>query len=381
MSWDRVRLPDNKKPKSPPYLKWFFSLCVLFMLSIYLLYSNLSHDLPVFKQPDKVIIYSIPFVMAVVFFIINIVIYNKNNRYYLFLEKEKKNSDDKWHEWGDRSLHVLNSLVLLPDKITIPYMINHAKDHESSYKLTKDINYLPDNDSRVFYLLRHIKDNIEKIHSIVNINIIYATNRQKNESAIYLSDSWKKNFPMIRLPEYKIVDTLSYGELERIIVTNNDVVTIVIIEQAFRKGICSSVCSVLLFATDDIAKSNDLESEIYIKRSMVILPDENKEEAISLFADTQRHSKYAHYIITDGRVEKDIIQAVCSLENSTGFTLPENRVDLEYFIGPVGCFSSWITVALAIDLVLQNNRSVIMLANDNNTTTIGTIVAGINNEY
>lgn len=47
----------------------------------------------------------------------------------------------------------------------------------------------------------------------------------------------------------------------------------------------------------------------------------------------------------------------------------------EFFIGPVGEFSSWLNLAIAIDYVAQSKNSALTLSQDNQSMFIGTITS------
>lgn len=156
MAWNKKSIELTSKPTPFPYFKWCLAICLSILFLIYSLSLKNKDEVIQQKEFFNIIIYIIPFLITIITLLYKYVIYIKNKKNYSFLYNEKKFADKKWEDWGRRSVCVIDSLVFLPQKITISYIKNNAAEHISCYHIPQDIDYLDKkNHQFIIYLKVH----------------------------------------------------------------------------------------------------------------------------------------------------------------------------------------------------------------------------------
>ncbi|EGF4700232.1 hypothetical protein ICF96_004384 [Escherichia coli] len=103
--------------------------------------------------------------------------------------------------------------------------------------------------------------------------------------------------------------------------------------------------------------------------------DEDKQNAIHLFTEIQTESKNTSHCFSDNKCQNDLISALFSASEVRPKIEPNKLINLEFFIGPVGEFSSWLNLAITIGYVSQSKNSALTLSQDNQLMFIGTITS------
>ncbi len=377
MAWNKKSIELTSKPTPFPYFKWCLAICLSILFLIYSLSLKNKDEVIQQKEFFNIIIYIIPFLITIITLLYKYVIYIKNKKNYSFLYNEKKFADKKWEDWGRRSVCVIDSLVFLPQKITISYIKNNAAEHISCYHIPQDIDYLDKKKSSVYYLFKSTQPTIEKLIDKLSIKIKYLTTKDKNKIRDKFQLAWRELFLNKEIPDFEVVEDLSYQHIENTIKNNNDNIEIIIIEQGFKEN-QSAALGILIMASDDIIKKYHIDIMANVQRPMLIAEDENYQEALNIFIEIQSDSNSVTHVILDSKANSNILAALFSNDNSLNNISLDNTLDIEYFIGPIGDYSSWITMGLSVNFVYQYKKNTLFLCQSENNFYINTVTT--NNE-
>ncbi|CRL66267.1 hypothetical protein [Proteus vulgaris] len=314
-----------------------------------------------------------PLLVIIITFLYKYILYIKEKNNYYFLYNEKHFADKKWEEWGARSVCVIDSLIFLPKKTTISYIKNNLAEHVSCYHLPQDIEYLNKKNPSVYYLIKNTQQTIEKLLDKLPIKIKYLTTKDKNKIKNEFHLVWSEFFINKEIPDFEVIEDLPYQYIEDTIANNNDYVEIIIIDQAVTEK-QSSALAILIMASDDIIKKYHIDIMANVQRPMLIAEDENYQEALNIFREIQIDSNSANYVILDNKSNSNIIAVLFNNDSPLNKISLDNTMDLEYFIGPLGDYSSWITISLSVNFTCQYEENVISLSYEENGFYINTVI-------
>ncbi|SUC22727.1 Uncharacterised protein [Proteus vulgaris] len=365
MAWNKESIKQIPKPAPFIYLKWLLSIGSAIFFLIYSLSFKDKTEITKQQELFNVIISILPLLVIIIIFLYKYILYIKEKNNYYFLYNEKHFADKKWEEWGARSVCVIDSLIFLPKKTTISYIKNNLAEHVSCYHLPQDIEYLNKKNPSVYYLIKNTQQTIEKLLDKLPIKIKYLTTKDKNKIKNEFHLVWRELFLNKEIPDFEVVEDLSYQHIEDTIANNNDYIEIIIIDQAFTEK-QSSVLAILIMASDDIIKKYHIDIMANVQRPMFITEDESYQEALSIFSEIQIESTLATHVILDSKANSNIISALYNNDSPLDKILLNNTMDLEYFIGPIGDYSSWITMSLSVNFAYEYKKKVISLSYEEN---------------
>lgn len=374
MAWNKEPIEQKLKPTPLPYLKWFLAIGVAILFFIYSLNIQYSSEITQQKKLFNIIISLLPLITILASFLYKYIKYiNKKNIYY-FLKDEKYFADKKWEDWGGRSVSIIDCIVLLPEKITIEYIENNFTEHIANYNIPKNIAYLDSQKSFSYHLLKSAKKTIDNLLEKQSIVIKYITNKNNFTIENQFISAWSELFENNTMPELKILNSLSYDYIEKTIIDNNNFIEIIIIDQNDTAE-QSAALAIFIMASDDIVTKNNINVIANVKRPMRIDVDENYQDAINMFSEIQTESILATRVITDRPCNSDILVALFNIDSPLINISPDKFTDLEYFIGPTGDYSSWITMCLSVNFSHQYKKTVLSLSYEENNFYINTVTA------
>ncbi|WP_369310402.1 hypothetical protein [Providencia rettgeri] len=377
MVWSKNTILQVDKPPAPSLIKWLAMLIASIMIPAYILYitDNLNNK---DTQAIKIIPAVLPFIIVIISMTILFFTYIRDYRFYLYLKEEKKHNDWQWTEWGRRSVCILDSTLLLPDKITLNYILRHSKQHTSRFNLTQKIDYLPKDNPPPYYLLRSVKETISLLPDTLPINLTYLSDRMPKDRDI--PQIWQTLFKSKEIGSYQNENTLSFDKIENIIKHNKESVEILIIEQKEEKNTQSELLAILIITSDDIAKKYQLSKESHLERPMLLEVNEDIKTSILLFNEIQTDAQQAVRLISSGNIDSNITSAIYQSESNFPFIYPEKIIDLEFYSGPTGKYAPWFVAALSSLYANQQNKPVLMVSNEGNRTFFSTVTPVLNNE-
>lgn len=374
MAWNKESIKLISKPTPFPYFKWGLAI---FLSIFFLIYSlSLKNKDEVIQQKElfSSVISILPLLIIIISFLYKYMDYIKNKNIYYFLYNEKKFADKKWEDWSARSVGVIDSLVFLPQKTTISYMKNNLSEHISCYNIPQYIDYLDNKNPSLYYLLKGTKKTIEKLLGTHHIEIKYLTIKDKNSVENKFQIVWKELFLNKEMPKLEIVEKLSFQYIEEIILKNNDVVEIIIIDQDYTEK-QSAALAILIMASDDTNKKYHIDTIANIQRPMLIGENKIYKEAINIFSEIQIESRSASYIMIDNKSNSDMLVALFNNDNYLTKISLDNIFDIEYFIGPVGDYSSWVTIGLSVNFAYQYKKNILTLSREKDNFYINTTIS------
>ncbi|OAT54703.1 hypothetical protein [Providencia heimbachae] len=379
MAWHKKPSGQIDKPTPPPYLKWLLFFLAAMIVSTYLLLTLEQKELKINKLLSILIIIS-PVILVLITLSTKLFIYIKNYRLYAFLEREKQYIDNQWCLWGERSVSVLDSCLLLPEKTTLPYILNHTQSHVSSYNITQKIDYLPNHHGACFYLLRSVKDIILTLPPSLPLHITYVTDKSNDDIAKKFRDSWVNLLKNKQYANISIISDFSFNNVDKIISKNDEIINIIIFEQNEIKNIQSELMAIFILTSDDVTKKYQLSKKIDLKRPMSIDANDDIKNSIKIFGEVQVDSINSVFLFSAGKINDQILAELYQSDNCFGYLSPQNMIDLEFFSGPTGKYAPWFIAALASQYVEQKRKPTVILSTENDVTFISTITPVMKNE-
>ncbi|EPL9569167.1 hypothetical protein MMK73_001226 [Providencia rettgeri] len=377
MAWSKNTLLLVDKPPIPSLIKWLAILILSIIVPIYFLYitDNLNN-----KDVDviKLIPATLPFIIVTLSMTITFFIYIRDYRFYHYLKEEKEYNDWQWAEWGRRSVSILDCALLLPEKITLNYILQHSKHHDSCFNLTQDIDYLPKDNPPFYYLLRSVKETIRLLPDRLPINLIYLSDSAPKDSDIL--PIWHTFFESKKIKHYQPEKTRSFDKIESLIKQNKECVHILIVEQKEEKNIQSELMAIFVITPDDIAKKYQLKKKSDLERPMPLDANADIKASVRLFNEIQTDTQQAVQLISSGNIRSEITSAIYQSESNFPFIHPEQTIDLEFYSGPTGKYAPWFVAALSSLYATQQNKPVLMVSTEGNRTFFSTITPVLHNE-
>lgn len=143
MGWERHRIITPVAPEPLSLWRWILVGILSVIVSILLFVLHATEHLFFINDVNIWLVSLFPVFLWLIIASIRGYLYGRALEYYEFLQKEILISQREWQSWGQRSIVVMNSCVLLPEKITVAIIAGNSKNIANQYDLVNRINYLP----------------------------------------------------------------------------------------------------------------------------------------------------------------------------------------------------------------------------------------------
>lgn len=388
MVWERQQAYIPEAPEPPQAKSWFVAIIIAIIFCMLLFVLHASGRLYFLQQINIWIVSIFPLIGWVIAFCIRSYLFGRTLSEYHFLLNEAQTAQNQWQDWAERYMAVIAHTILLPDKITAPFLANDPKDFPPQYSLTKRINYLPEHEESEFpeisVLLNSIASALNALPAELLLKVTLlsdADEKAQYRQQVEFLDGWNRVSKKRADPEiitskaslpYDVIDTRLKG-------TDSTAELLVILQQQGQERY-SDALGIYLFTTDDVAQKYRIPVKGRLLRPMrtelkSLQPD------LTLFMETQLLSQKAHGVLGDSvgflSLTSQFLPVAATFNSSL---TTESIMVQERFTGIPGPFSSWIAAGLGLDLALHYSLPYLVFARADQGWFISTVSSGNHND-
>ncbi len=131
MGWERHRIITPVAPESLSLWRWALVGILSIIVSILLFVLHATDHLLFINDVNIWLVSLFPVFLWLIIASIRGYLYGRALEYYEFLQKEILISQREWQSWGQRSIVVMNSCVLLPETITVSFIADNSTNIEN----------------------------------------------------------------------------------------------------------------------------------------------------------------------------------------------------------------------------------------------------------
>lgn len=381
MGWERTRTEEVELSAPPSLSRWLLAGALMVIIGVLFFIMHASGSVKVISSLNVWWFSLAPVGGWLLLFCIRSYLWGRKVNEYQFLRKEADYAQQQWEKWAERHLVILSSVILLPDKITAPALM---QEREQQYGLTRRIDYLPlfPDAKTIKILLNGIDDTLKKLPVDLPLQVTLLVDVDSDGITEAFSFAWQELFPHLPMPAVvTTTDSLPFARLEERIKQPLLSVELVLVMQFNGANRYSDALAALLLTTDDVAQKYQLPHTARLYRPMPI--DMAAFDAdITLFLRTQTIACKTTLILGDVRAWTEMCAALITQGGKVKTQWKaEDILLMEKWCGIPGPYSSWLLTALATDLVRIHKPSLLALFTDDREHFVCTIASGSEDEY
>lgn len=388
MGWERHRIITPVAPEPLSLWRWALAGILSVIISVLLFVLHATEHLFFINDVNIWLVSLFPTFLWLIIASIRAYLYGRALEYYEFLQKEILISQREWQSWGQRSLVVMNSCVVLPEKITVSFIAGNPTNIENKCGLAHRIDYLPNvknQDNAVTVLLNSIAESLSILPIAIPLHVTLITDGSTEERHLLQNNFhsiWQTSFPgrpqpssvrvEMEFPFYRLEANLKNAEVR------SDLVLVLQFNgyQNYSDGM-----AVFLLTSDDVARIYGLNGKCHFLRPMPLdkacLPQD-----LTTFFTTQVSAINTKNIVSDGQLIDLLSAQLYPIGHNHGAHWQvENKIILERFMGIPGPFSGWLCVGVAADMSKHNLESYLVVSVQEEQPYICTVLPWSNNEY
>ncbi len=294
-----------------------------------------------------------------------------------FLEKEARYAQGQWEEWAERHLAILGSCVLLPDDVTADTL---WKCNEGSF-LSQNmcVCRLPPVSiaDAVLSCLDGVQESLHVLPHDLPLRVTLLSDLTPEVIFDAFTAAWATLFPERAVPaDVTTTNEHSFTWVEERLEQPALTVDLFIVVQLHGGDSYSDGMAALLLTSDDVAHKYQLPYPARLLRPMPL--DLNAfEKDITLFLETQTVACRTVRILEDALCWNAISASLVFIGGKHGAAWQStDTMMLEKIGGIPGASSPWILTAIAADLVVLRNVSLLALFSSENERFVSTITSG-----
>jgi hypothetical protein len=388
MGWERHRIITPVAPEPLSLWRWILVGILSGIISILLFVLHATEHLFFINDVNIWLVSLFPVFLWLIIASIRGYLYGRALEYYEFLQKEILISQREWQSWGQRSIVVMNSCVLLPEKITVAIIAGNSKNIVNQYDLVHRINYLPQVKNQCHAaaaLLNSIAESLSILPTGIPLHVTLVTDGSIEEICLLQTNFhhiWQTSLPDSLQPSsVRIVTEFPCHRLDTILKNAEVRSDLFLIIQFNGQDKYSDGMAVFLLTSDDVARYYGLEGKCRLLRPMP-LDKSRLPQDLTTFITTQVSAKKTRTIVSD-------YQSIASLstqlypiahENSVHWQV-ENTIVLERFMGIPGPFSGWLCAGVTADMSKQYSAPYLIVSVQEQQPYICTVLPWSDNEY
>lgn len=388
MVWERQKAYIPEAPESLQAKSWFMAAILAVVFSVLLFVLHASDKLFLLQQISIWIVAFLPIVGWITAFCIRSYLFGRALDEYHFLQEEARIAQRQWQDWAERYMAVIAHTILLPDKITAPFLAKQPKDFPVQYTLTKCIDYLPEyadaEYSAISMLLNSIASELNALPPELKLNVTLLTDAnekvQIRQQQAFIS-CW--NSVLLERPAPDNINlkmSLSYNTIDERLKTADETVDLLVILQQQGKDTYSDGLGIYLLTTDDVAQKYQLPIKGRLLRPMTADTDSLQSD-LTLFMETQVLSQRAKGVIGDSVAFVTLTSQLFPVTETFSSPLTTDSILVqERFTGIPGPFSAWLTAGLGLDLALYDSSPYLVFIRTEQHWFISTVSSGTHND-
>lgn len=383
MGWDR-QAPEVMEVPTPIVLgRWVLAAIVAMLAGALLFLLHVSERVPPLQALNVWALSGSPMLIWVLTFGARAYFYGGVLSHQQFLEEEAHGAQQAWQDWAQRYLAVHASCVLLPDQVSANVLTQVTLNVPRRTSQARRIAALPAGPERALAGLQWLLQGVAPVLQVLpagqelRVTLLSDVEPQQYQR---LRDAWEKNWATTPhqspAPTLSAAAELPYQWIDETLKTASRAVELLLVVQVHGEDAYSDGLAALLLCPDRLAYEWDLPVQGRLLRPMP-LDIETLESDVALFLQTQTGARQAMGLLADGAHWQPLIAKALLVGGAHGASLEvEQQWVQEHFCGLPGPFGHWLLAALAVEMVQQKVRSLLMLTEEKTRRWISTVAAG-----
>ncbi|NTZ51634.1 MULTISPECIES: type VI secretion protein [Citrobacter freundii complex] len=388
MGWERHNILTPKEPETLSLWRWIIAGLLSLLAGILFFVLHAKKYVLFLGEFNIWLVTLFPVVLWILLASLRGYLYSRALEEFEFLQKEILFAQSKWQLWGERSFVVLNSCVLLPDKITVAFLANQSKNLENQYGLVRRIDYLPQVKNQYHattVLLNCISESLNVLPTAIPLHVTFITDappEMRRLLNVNFHSIWQASLPGRPQPSSVRVETQFPCYRLDVNLKNAEVRSdLVLVLQFNGQNSYSDGMAAFLLVSDDVARNYSLKGKCRLLRPMP-LDKSCLTQDLTTFFTTQVCAKNAKAIVSDCQSIDSLNVQLYPMGHSYGAHWQvDNSVILEKYMGIPGPFSGWLCAGVASDMAQHYTDSYLAVSVQDEQSYICTVLPWSENEY
>ncbi|MFO3905850.1 type VI secretion protein [Enterobacter hormaechei] len=383
MGWNRAKSLTTELSPKPSLMWWFLTGILTVLVGILVFMIHASGVVKVLLEVNIWLLSLAPSGIWLFLLCLRGWLWGKEVDEHNFLEKEAEHARKQWEAWAGRYLSIVGSCIFLPDRITVGCFHDELPQQ---YGLVRKIDYLPGDHSpaeaALLVLHNGLMDALNRLPSDLSLSVTLVTDLPDAEVSKAFPSVWASLFQQRAIPDrITITSAFSMAWVEQRLKQPILTVDLILVMQLCGGKTYSDGLAALLLTSDDVAQKYCLLHPARLLRPMPLDIDRFDDE-FALFLETQTAACRTDRVLGDRCSWETIAAPLMTIGNEYGAAWdPAGRLLLEKWCGIPGPAAPWLLTALATDLVIQGNTSLLTLFSSGEERFISTVTSGSEDEH
>lgn len=375
--------PVAELPSSPSLTRWLGAGVSAVLIGVVLFLLVVSERVPELKSVNLWVLCLSPVVLCVVAFGARAYVYGGALSHYHFLEEQSQEAHRAWTAWAQRHLAIQSCCLILPEQVSAATLMEAGQSVPACPPVAKRISALPSSPSErehtgLHLLMTAVAPSLAALpaKSELRVTVLCDSAPEHHER---LKKAWLKHWQAAAskavLAHLVVTAELSYGEIERRLKEQDETLELLVVLQVHGENTYSDGLTAFLFSPDGIAglQSN---ASARLLRPMPLDPEKLDEE-LPMFLQTQIAARQAVGVLADCKEWQPALPSIVATAVADGMELKaENQWTQSALCGLSGPFVNWLTTALGAEMVLHQQRPLLLLSREREHGWITTLAPG-----
>lgn len=381
MGWNREPSETVAAPLALSPARWVAALMIAGLASVSLFLLHASQRLALLQHLNIWLFSLVPMLVLVLVFALRAFRYGGSLGHHEFLRDEAQAAQDSWEEWTSRYLKVHDSCVLLPGQVSAAVLAKGIQTLPLQTGRAQRLAMLPEDDhDRIQFslvrLLEALQPSLQGIGSGLPFRVTLLSDSGASRNA-EIAEAWRrawinvigKNSPATVVQ----VEALSLAWIDEKISMREVSLELILVVQTEGSQRYSDALAALLVGLDVTPVPDGLPVKTRLLRPMPLEAGDVSGEMAGLL-QSQAVARSATGVLADVARWQQAMAPLLATSRTLGGSLQlEQQWNQENFCGVPGPFSSWVGLALGVELVQHRQQALLVLGKEQAPQWITTI--------
>jgi len=384
MGWNRQSPQVMKAPSPLPLGRWALAAVMAVFVGVLLFMLHASEQVPLLQAFNLWALAASPSLICVLAFGARACFYGRALSHQQFLEDEAQAAQQAWARWAQRYMAVHASCVLLPDKVCASALVQGTVSLPPRAGQARRIAELPEikqdrAHAALQLLLPALGPALEALPQELELRVTLLSDVDPNQYDA-LRDGLRRRWASASRCPFPVMVSLaaelSHQWIEDKLKSASPAMELILVLQVQGEGAYSDGLAAMLLSCDHLAQVVDGPVQAGLSRPMPLEIDKLEAE-LPLFLQTQTNARQATGLLADTADWQASIAKVSAASFVEGGSLDAQQQWIqESFCGLPGPLNSWLTTALAVDVVRSQLQPLLLLVRDQSQRWISTVTKG-----
>lgn len=384
MAWDRQSPPEVIRPSDPVIWRWMLAASIAIAVAILLFIAHSTVTIALLNEFNIWLLTAFPLVAWAFAFIIRAQSHYQALERFEFLQAEAQSAEHAWQRWGERSLAIGSSCLVLPDGITVAQLSAHSNGLPVRLGKARRIAGLPSapNERPLFaleLLMPAVLGALSGLPAEIPFRITLLTDAvpphhqalAERCRQLCIEDLGRSTNSIV-----EVQDVMPFARLDEKIRAAGIECELVVVLQVQGGDRYSDGLAALLFVPQLPGSSLAENIQGHIARPMQ-LGLEALDQQLPLFFSTQPCTAKATGLVADADDwQSSLGEVITRGAQFGGSLLSHPRLVLETSCGIPGPCSPWLLTALALDMARRRQQPLLILVKEGGQRWISTVLPG-----